>query len=91
MGLAIEGVRYFLAVYALGLSAFGFYVIYLATQTNFINDPKWADQHTLKPDQLAPMRALRDTTYNTSMFLVVFNLAIIVYLIFSKVRIGTRF
>lgn len=91
MALAIEGVRYLFTAYMLGMSAFGFYVIYLATQTNFINDPTWADQHTMKPDQLIPLRGLRDTVYNTSIALVVINFALITYLIFSKFRVGTRF
>ena len=92
-----EAARYTLTLYVLAITAVCFYMIYWASQTNFINDNSWADQHTLtsksgnQNDEIFRLRNARNTYYTFSIVTVVGNLLVILYLIGTKFNITTRY
>lgn len=85
-------VSWLMAAYVLTLTAVGFYIIYLGSKTQFINDNKWvADKNCLDNDtERNPLRQMRDVPYNLSIGMVVVNFFIITAMIFNKFKISIR-
>ena len=79
------------AIYVLTLSAVGFYLIYLGSRAQFINDNAWVSRKGLDTTtERDPLRQMRDASYNLSIILVIINFFIIVLLIFNKFKISLR-
>ena len=92
-----EAARYTLSLYILGITAVCLYMIFWASQTNFINDNSWADTHglTAKPGdtqaEIMKLRNARYTYYTFSIVSVVGNFLVILYLLGTKFMVTARY
>ena len=89
--LVSESARYTLAIYMLITSAAAFYMIYWATQTNFINDNKWVSDRGIPIDQRDALRNARNVYYYFGITLVIANFFMFLYLFSTKFRILSRY
>lgn len=96
-GIISETARYSLALYILVTTGMAFYIIFAATQTNFINDNGWADRHNLtakpgdKESEIMKLRTARNAYYYFAIALVIANFLMFLYLFGTKFTLASRY
>lgn len=84
-------VTWLMAAYVLMISAVSFYIIYLGSKSQFVNDNAWMDKKQLtNTDEIKYLRQMRDVPYNLAIPMVVINFFIITAMIFNKFKVVVR-